>query len=521
MRRVTYALALLVIIASIFLIAFSPDRMSMVFSVAMLGVVSAGMIFGIFPIIAISNGLRRGTRNMDTALQTQSGSAWMVISRTDPMFGQKTLDGLFANYKERVDEQRETGQMPADVEDYINEDIIGTHCWNNAVSQIPGTLTGLGILGTFLGLLIGLGSIGFSSVEAALTSVQELLVGIRIAFYTSIAGVILSIMFNIVHKLTWNIMTRQLEMYIGEFHRSVIPPAEEQERYQMRATMQQMLERLDRIPKLPAYASGGWASMMTAGTRKNEKILMPQIVEGLRKHQFAFSIQPKYDINTRTITGGEVMVRWEHEKLGDVSPSIFMPIVEDNGFIVKINEYIWEEVCKTIRGWIDAGRKCVPLAVNVSKSDILAGNVREFFESMLEKYEIPPRMLEIEIANNAFFETKDITAEIAKDLRAKGFKVIYDGFDGDFVQMNEFDMTCIDEAKCDIQGMPVKEVSSFIKVMYEDARRAPFTVTIDGIETMDQISTLRKAGCVTGQGPFFSNPLAVEKFEEKVNPKAK
>lgn len=87
--------------------------------------------------------------------------------------------------------------------------------------------------------------------------------------------------------------------------------------------------------------------------------------------------------------------RWNHPVLGVISPAVFIPVLENNGYITKLDQYIWEEVCKTIRVWIDAGVRPVPIAVNVTKTDILAIDVAEFFSEMLKKYRIAPKYLNI------------------------------------------------------------------------------------------------------------------------------
>lgn len=104
------------------------------------------------------------------------------------------MDQLFREYRVKVKQQRQNGQIVSDLEDILNEDVLALYSWQGVVAQIPGTLTGLGILGTFIGLLRGLRNINFVTVEAALSSVQSILTGIDTAFYTSIAGVILSIL---------------------------------------------------------------------------------------------------------------------------------------------------------------------------------------------------------------------------------------------------------------------------------------------------------------------------------------
>lgn len=110
------------------------------------------------------------------------------------------MDKDFNLYKGLVADRKKNpfGVLP-DIEDTYNEDAISLKIWRGAVNQIPETLTGIGILGTFVGLIIGVGSIGFSSVTAAVSSLKMVIDGIEIAFYTSIAGIILSICFNLIY----------------------------------------------------------------------------------------------------------------------------------------------------------------------------------------------------------------------------------------------------------------------------------------------------------------------------------
>ena len=103
----------------------------------------------------------------------------------DRFFRQKKMDQLFREYRDKVKQQRQNGQIVSDLEDILNEDVLALYSWQGVVAQIPGTLTGLGILGTFIGLLRGLRNINFVTVEAALSSVQSILTGIDTAFYTS------------------------------------------------------------------------------------------------------------------------------------------------------------------------------------------------------------------------------------------------------------------------------------------------------------------------------------------------
>ena len=135
-------------------------------------------------------------------------------------------------------------------------------------------------------------------------------------------------------------------------------------------------------------------------------MLMPQILNGLQNNEFTFYLQPRYDLNTEKIIGAEALVRWIHPKLGMVAPSVFIPILEKNGYITKLDQYIWNQICAKIRGWIDGGIRPVPISVNISKTDILALDISEVFSDLIQKYRIPPRCIEFDIAQNAYLESR-------------------------------------------------------------------------------------------------------------------
>ena len=244
MRRLIYLLVVFILIGGIVLTAYAPDEISMVFIVLMEVIIFLGVVFGMVPIIQYYRAFDTGLDNIERALEVQSSSTWSAILQVEELFRQRTMDGLFRQYREKVQNQREAGQILSDIDDYINDDVLAMRSWQTVVTQIPGTLTGLGILGTFIGLIVGIRGIGFSSINAALSSVQTLLSGIQVAFYTSISGVILSLLFNIMYRIAWNVMSRQMGLFIDEFHKNVIPPVEEQARYRERREIRQIIDKI-------------------------------------------------------------------------------------------------------------------------------------------------------------------------------------------------------------------------------------------------------------------------------------
>ena len=161
-------------------------------------IILLGIVFGVLPVAQYTQAFQNALDKINTATVDRNGSAWSMIENLDAFFRQRTLDSIFSEYKTKITLQRESGQILSDIDDFINEDVLALRSWQSVITQIPGTLTGIGLLGTFVGLILGIQDIEFTSVNMALMNVQSLLAGIQIAFYTSIAGVILSLMFNII-----------------------------------------------------------------------------------------------------------------------------------------------------------------------------------------------------------------------------------------------------------------------------------------------------------------------------------
>ncbi len=509
MRLFSYLSVAVLLGSGVVLTAYSPDMLSMVIVGFMCMIALAGCIYGLLPTISFTGGLLNGQSSIRKASGTEGTSTWVAALQIERFFKQKTLDKLFAEYREKVQHQRETGQIVSDIDEVLNEDVLALYTWRGVIAQIPGTLTGLGILGTFVGLLLGLRNISFITVEAALGSVQSILAGIDTAFYTSIAGVILSILFNIINNVLRNIMNRETGLFLENFHKTVIPTTDEQARYSSRREVRQILELLDRLPKNSSNPLSGEAMNGAGG---NERVLMPQILEGLRKNEFTFFLQPQYELNTRKVIGAEALVRWNHPVLGVVSPSVFIPVLESNGYITKLDQYIWEQVCQTIRAWIDQGIRPLPISVNVTKTDILAMDVAEFFSDMLKKYRIPPKYLYIDIAKSAYLETHGALGDTIAQLQQMGFRVILDGFDGDYIGLSAVGEIGTDVLKLDLRSAEMAHKTASLPAVFAQARSLRLTLLAEGIENAEQLNALRKCGCTEGQGYFFSRPLSVSEF---------
>lgn len=516
MRGLSYLSVLVLWISGVVLTVYSPDVLSLIVVGAECVLVVVASIYSTLPVISFTAGLLNGQKSIQNAASVEGDSVWVVALQNEHFFRQKTLDKLYAQYREKVQQQRSSGQIVGDIDDVINENVLGIYSWQGVAAQVPGSLTGLGILGTFVGLLMGLRNVNFNTVDGALISVQTILSGIDTAFYTSLAGLIMSIIFNISNNILRNIMHREMGLFLENFHSAVIPTAEEQDRYRDHKAARQITDLLDeRLPKNSGFAAArNGSNDLVSSALGTERVLMPQIMDGLKKKEFVFYLQPLYELNTRKVIGAEALVRWNHPTLGLLSPAVFIPVLESNGYVTKLDQYIWESVFQTIRRWVDAGLRPLPISVNVTKTDILAIDVADFFLNMQKKYRIPPKYLNIDIAENAYLEAHGAVAEAEAKLQQAGFLVVFDGFNGDYITLNAVDGMNTDVLKLDLRGIEAEDKLAALPGIFNQARTLRLTLMTEGIESMEQLNVLRKCGCTEGQGYYFSRPLSVGEFEK-------
>ena len=156
--------------------------------------------------------------------------------------------------------------------------------------------------------------------------------------------------------------------------------------------------------------------------------IVNEMQRALDSEQFEVFLQPKYALATGKPCGAEALIRWRHPEKGLISPGVFIPVFEQNGFIGRVDCYMWEHACRLIRKWIDAGLDPAPISVNVSRVNLFKPNlVGQLCELML-KYNVPPRLLQLEMTESAYMENPLIMGQIVKALQSRGFAILMDDF---------------------------------------------------------------------------------------------
>lgn len=250
-----------------------------------------------------------------------------------------------------------------------------------------------------------------------------------------------------------------------------------------------------------------------------EQSITNEMKYALEAGQFVAYYQPKYDLATEEIIGAEALVRWIHPEKGIVPPDKFIPLFEKNGFITYLDCYIWEEVCKEIRHWIDMGHEPLPISVNLSRVDVYNPLLCDVLTGLTQKYNIDPKLLELEITESAYTESAEQLICTVKKLKTMGYIVGMDDFGSGYSSLNMLHELPIDVLKLDMRFMKNtnrtnKESSgNILNFVMGLSKWMDIPVIAEGIETKEQGMFLRGMGCSKGQGYYFSKPLPREEFE--------
>jgi len=256
---------------------------------------------------------------------------------------------------------------------------------------------------------------------------------------------------------------------------------------------------------------GVYKEEMTKGRLKEQKILN-DMNPALINHEFAIYLQPKYNIDTNEIIGAEALVRWIQGS-NVVSPGEFIPIFEQNGFIAKLDVYVWEETLKYLKWRKDNKLKLFPISVNVSRAFLSITSFVETARALVKKYDIEPKYLELEITETIFADI-NIVKETVDKLRADGFKVLMDDFGSGYSSLNVLKDIEFDVVKIDLKFFSKTDEKSLLVIqkVIELCNELNIPAIAEGVETEMYVNLLKKYGCHYAQGYFYSKPIAVNDF---------
>ena len=257
---------------------------------------------------------------------------------------------------------------------------------------------------------------------------------------------------------------------------------------------------------------------------RNQEIMLSQkhlilsnIDRALDNKEFSFNIQPKIDLETEKLVGGEALIRWSIPNEGAISPGLFIPILEENGYIARLDLYLLNEVCRLLRGYLDKGLSIVPISINLSGCDFKDPMFTEQVIETCNSFNIDHKYIEFEISESVYSENNKYMYAMVSNLRKENFKITMDDFGSVYSTVNMLKIAEIDNLKIDVRFICKSDIHNraniIIKRMSELAADLNLKFVAEGIETHEQAEFLKSIGCTVAQGFYYSMPLKIDDFE--------
>lgn len=247
-----------------------------------------------------------------------------------------------------------------------------------------------------------------------------------------------------------------------------------------------------------------------------ESLMSAEMEEALKNREFVVYFQPKYGCSSEKPVGAEALVRWRKSNGELVPPGIFISLFERNGFVQKLDMYVFEETCKVLANQIACGISPVPISTNFSRIHMYNRSFAKNLAEIAGKYNIPPHLLEIEITENAFTSNPVYLISLIESLHGYGFLVSVDDFGSGYSSLNlikeiRFDIIKIDQIFFR-HNKNISRTKSIIQCILALAKELGMRTVAEGVETEDQFKFLKENECDTIQGFYFSKPLEEEIF---------
>lgn len=250
-----------------------------------------------------------------------------------------------------------------------------------------------------------------------------------------------------------------------------------------------------------------------------EKQLVGDFDKALEEKQFCMYLQPQMTSDGKMI-GAEALVRWQHPKRGLIFPGDFIEVFEKTGLIYRLDKFIWELAIQKLAEWQKNGRNDLYISVNISTKDFYYMDIYKTITSLVEKYNIIPATLKLEITETAIMTGMANELDIINKFRQYGFQIEIDDFGSGYSSLNTLKDMDVDVIKIDMGFLSstapnrLERSMSILNTIIALTKTLGLSVITEGVETKEQVSRLTQMGCGIYQGYYFSKPIPVDQFED-------
>lgn len=247
-----------------------------------------------------------------------------------------------------------------------------------------------------------------------------------------------------------------------------------------------------------------------------EQRLSNDFNNAIDEKQFKVYYQPVCRAEDGKVTAAEALVRWEHPERGLISPGVFIPLFERNGFISVLDRYVWDEVCRMLKSCLEKGLEVVPISINASRVEFYNNQLCDDIKNVVDCYELPHELIRIEITETAYSDNPRQVQEAVKKLHDYGFVVLMDDFGSGYSSLNTLKDLPIDVLKIDMKFLDSFETSKKSAIILETvirmAKWMKLRVVAEGVEHRKEWDYLKSMECDLVQGFYFYKPMPEKEF---------
>lgn len=240
--------------------------------------------------------------------------------------------------------------------------------------------------------------------------------------------------------------------------------------------------------------------------------------KAVENKQLSIRYQPLVNVQNNDILAAEALVRWEHPEWGTVSPIEFITLAEETGYIIKIGDWVLQEVCHNYKRWMNQGMPRIKVSVNISVMQFFDEGFIDRVKTLLSQNGLDPGFLIMEITESTLMQSTDKIISDIEKLKSYGIQIALDDFGTEYSSLAYLDSLNIDILKIDgafIRKINTNEQSTIItRHIIELAKELKIKLVAEYVETWEQLNFLKALKCYTGQGYLFSKPLILEEFEK-------
>ena len=252
------------------------------------------------------------------------------------------------------------------------------------------------------------------------------------------------------------------------------------------------------------------------------KQLKAYLDTAIRLDEFLVYLQPKMDINKEHVCGAEALIRWNYKHKGLMPPYRFIPHFEADDSIIKVDEVVLHKVCARLKEWKEKGYPLFPVSVNLSRKHMEQADLTEHLVEIVDSYGVDHSLIEFELTESAAYDNQKYMVSVLHELKSKGFLISMDDFGTGYSSFGLLKDMPLDTLKIDksfVDLIAVEEEANKDKIILGHiismAKDLGIHCLAEGAEEYAQVEVLRKLGCETIQGYYYSKPIDMESFEEK------